>query len=426
MKKRIICLLTIAVLLLCACPLSVNAVGDGIDFSRDKVDLYLNQTFQLTLKDNAGEVEFQSSDPYIVSVTEKGLVTAKALGSSIITAADNNGHVASCTVNVMNGTSPTGVKLESQVLNLTEGESRPLNARVEPDNAENTRLYYSSSNTYVAKVDKNGNIRALKAGVAVITAESASAAVSSGCIVHVEPKSGSSRFSVAVNGTMYSIKGEKKANMLVELNSANETFEATTDTEGKFFFDNINQGVYTVSVYKNAQADTPEAAGQLTVGSHDMSVTCILNHKELVMLTQTDAAKGDSVREIKLEKTTVALDVNESYDAVFKVTPSGAAAPAMKGVSKNGKIAMVDSDGRITGIAEGSTTVTFTSADGRFVLTCKVIVTSSGRNTYSWIIITAISIVLLLVLVMFIISYRKFIRNKELSEGIVRTRKKGS
>ncbi len=420
MKKRIICCLTVAVMLvcICACSLTAYAVGDVIDFTRDSLDLYLNQVYQLQLKSEAEGITYSSTDPNVVSVDNTGLVTSVSLGSSIIMATDKAGNQAACTVNVLSGTSPTEVRLETRSLTLTEGSSHALTATVLPSTVEDPRVHYYSSDESVARVDKNGNIKALKAGTAVITVESASAAVSSGCIVKVSSKSSDGHFSFSINGTLYTVSGEKKANMLVVLNKSGESFESKTDTEGRFSFDNIGQGNYSISVFKDAHSETPVASAQLSMGAHDMSLTCLLHDKELVLLYQNETTGSGSIRDITLEKANLSLEVGQSYDMIFRITPSSAALPTIKAASDNDRVAMVDSDNRITALAEGSAMITFTTSDGKFTKQCKVVVVSSTRNTYSWMIIAAESAILLLIVAVFFVSYRRFNRNKERAEGV--------
>ena len=55
------------------------------------------------------------------------------------------------------------------LINLSIGESQNINAEVLPNDASNKSLSYSSTNTYVASVSPDGQIRALREGTATIT-----------------------------------------------------------------------------------------------------------------------------------------------------------------------------------------------------------------------------------------------------------------
>lgn len=419
MKKRVVSAITVAAILLCVFSLSVFAVPDTITFTRDSLDLFIGQSYQLQLKENADNITYSSSDPQIAAVTSTGQVTALSLGSSVITASAGNGVETHCSVNVISGTSPTSITMSTQSVSLTEGESFSLKATVQPEDIEDTRVKYFSSDDTVARVDQNGYIKALKPGVAVITAESASAAVSGKCIVKVASKAGRTSFSVSITGTLYSIAGEKKVNMLVELSNSKESFETTTDSNGHYYFDDIIQGNYTLSVYTtNNNKKKLTATGQLSVGSYNLTVTTIINGTDLVLLYQDQNTSTEKARDVKLEKSSLRLEEGQAYDMSFTVTPSGAALPVMTGKSANEGVATVDVDGRITAVSAGNTKIVFTSSDGKITRNCQVTVVKGSSNTYSWLIILLETVILLTIVIMFTISYKKFSRRKERAEGV--------
>ena len=418
MKKRIIPFFAVITLLFCMFSSSAAAVGDVIDFTRDSIDLYLNQSYQLTMKNNAPVISYTSSDPDIVSVSHTGMIKAETAGSSILTATDKEGNKATCTVHVWAGTAPEKVVLEIQSLSMTEGAYYTLKAKVLPEDVDDGRVYFSSSDETVAKVDSKGTIKALKVGTAVITAESSSAAVSTKCMVKVVSKSGR-KYSVSLNGTLYSAAGEKKANMRVEIANANESFETTTDVDGKFYFDDIVRGSYILRVFKSEKTTTPTAMGQLSVGSHDMNMSCIISDKDLIVLYQNEEEGTEKLQDIILEKNTLNLQIGESYDMSFRVRPAHAILPAMKNISSNEKVAKVDIDGRITAVAEGTAVITFSTSDKSITKSCKVTVSAVNSNTYSWIIITVEFSLLLLIVIVFFIAYSKFKYKREREEGVV-------
>ena len=63
----------------------------------------------------------------------------------------------------------TGVSLDQNALTLTEGDTVQLTATVEPANATNKGVTWSSNNEAVATVDANGKVTAVSAGTATIT-----------------------------------------------------------------------------------------------------------------------------------------------------------------------------------------------------------------------------------------------------------------
>lgn len=70
----------------------------------------------------------------------------------------------------VNSVPVTGVTLDTDKLELFTGESKTLTATVEPANATNQDVTWSSSDDTIATVDNNGKVTAVKAGEATITA----------------------------------------------------------------------------------------------------------------------------------------------------------------------------------------------------------------------------------------------------------------
>ena len=150
-----------------------------------------------------------------------------------------------------------------------------------------------------------------------------------------------------------------------------------------------------------------------------MSISCIINNKDIVVLSQDDTASAEKVRDVALAKTTLSLEQGSAYDMTFKVTPQGAALPVMVGKSSDTDVATVDVDGRITAVAEGTAKITFSTNDGRITKVCRVTVVRENSSTYSWLIILIEALILGTIIVVFTIFYRRFLHRKELAEGVL-------
>ena len=79
----------------------------------------------------------------------------------------------------------TGVSLNKTSITLTEGEEETLIATVNPDNASNKNVSWSSSNTYAATVDATGKVSAVFFGTAIITATTEDGNYTDECLVEV-------------------------------------------------------------------------------------------------------------------------------------------------------------------------------------------------------------------------------------------------
>ena len=143
--------------------------------------------------DDDKTVTWSSSNSAVVSVSN-GELKALKVGSAVITA-KAGGKSASCTVTVKEEEEPvvpdpvpvTSVTLNKTSLSLTEGESATLVATVLPDNADDKKVTWTSSDPSVATV-LDGLVTALKAGTTVITAKAGDKTAT--CAVTVKAKEG--------------------------------------------------------------------------------------------------------------------------------------------------------------------------------------------------------------------------------------------
>jgi uncharacterized protein YjdB len=134
-------------------------------------------------------VTWSSSDKTVASVSA-GQVTALKAGKATITVkTDDGGKTATCEVTVNAKVYPvTGVTLDKTSATLTEGDDLTLTATVNPSNATNKTVTWSSSDKTVASVSA-GKVTALKAGKATITVKTDDGGKTASCEVIVRIKS---------------------------------------------------------------------------------------------------------------------------------------------------------------------------------------------------------------------------------------------
>lgn len=145
----------------------------------DKTTLTLKVGEKATLKPTVAPEEatnktvtWKTSDAKIAEVSALGEVTAKAAGTATITATTQDGEkTATCTVTVTGAeVKVTSVALNQTSLGLKVGGTAQLTATVQPDNATNRAVNWSSSNTRIVTVDGSGNLKAVAVGTATVTA----------------------------------------------------------------------------------------------------------------------------------------------------------------------------------------------------------------------------------------------------------------
>jgi len=112
-----------------------------------------------------------SSNPTVAKVSSSGIVTALKEGSSTITAKSSNGKTSQAVVKVKKLDVPVNsIKLNKSSLDLLIGEEFTLIATIEPSNATNKSITWTSSNSNVASVS-GGKVIAKGEGSCTITAK---------------------------------------------------------------------------------------------------------------------------------------------------------------------------------------------------------------------------------------------------------------
>ncbi|HBL85004.1 MAG: hypothetical protein A2Y17_07225 [Clostridiales bacterium GWF2_38_85] len=116
------------------------------------------------------QITYESSSTVVAIVDNNGLITAKAVGSTIITVSAGN-IKAEITVTVkQNVVAVTSVTLNKGNSTIYIGDTLTLIATVLPSNATDKNIGFSSNNKAVSTVSVSGVVTAVAKGSAVITA----------------------------------------------------------------------------------------------------------------------------------------------------------------------------------------------------------------------------------------------------------------
>lgn len=149
----------------------------GIKVSPDTLALTRkDETAQLTAEvipsyaDNM-RVTWKSSDENVVTVDEKGKVTAVGNGTATITVTSVSGnYTATVAVTVKIPVEIARITIEAEKETLTKiGDSTELKVKIEPENADAQKLIWKSGDEMIAVVDENGKVTAIGNGTVIIT-----------------------------------------------------------------------------------------------------------------------------------------------------------------------------------------------------------------------------------------------------------------
>ena len=167
-----------------------------VKLDKSEITLVLiNDTEQLTaivLPENATnkKVAWTSSDETVAAVDSSGVVTAKGEGLCEVTVTtDDFGYTATCKITVLKQPpvviDVTGVTLKESEVMLNIGETKKLEVIVEPENATNKNVTWSTLDYKIAIVDKNGVVTGKAQGETLVCATTVNGSKTECCKITV-------------------------------------------------------------------------------------------------------------------------------------------------------------------------------------------------------------------------------------------------
>jgi len=140
----------------------------AVEFTQSQITIGTKQTatlpFVLTPSNTTDKIKFTSSNPDIVSVSNKGIIKGLKIGQSTITASINDLQ-ANIIVNVLADVETIDVE---SVVTLTANQTHQLNPTIFPSDSLNKTLTYKSSNNEIVTVSDSGLLTAIQGGTATI------------------------------------------------------------------------------------------------------------------------------------------------------------------------------------------------------------------------------------------------------------------
>lgn len=338
------------------CAVTVSeAVIPVTEISLDKERLELTEgdteTLTATVKpDNATDkkVTWSSSDEKIATVVD-GKVTAVKEGTVTITAKAGD-KTATCAVVVNKKVIPvTKVTLNRTSLSLAPGETAELKATVEPDDATDKTVTWTSSDEAIATV-VDGVVTAVTEGDVVITATAGDESAT--CDVTVSEPYIPVEELILDKTSLEMIKGD------TEIITA--TVKPDDATEKKVEWSSADEKIATVD--ENGKV-TATGAGEtvITAKAGDLEATCSVTVKI-------------PVESITLDKTSLTLKVGATAVLTATVKPDDATDKTVTWSSSDNSVATVDKTGKVTGVKEGKAIITAKAGDKS--ATCEVTVSN--------------------------------------------------
>lgn len=332
--------------------------------------------------------------------------------------------------------SVSGVSLDMNQVEITARSTQKVVATISPSNATNKRIDWTSSDEIIATVNSKGIITGVSEGDVVITATTVDGGFTATVSVHVNPyyegemvtdsftyanfpATGKNSYKDFTNitettGTMYSGSTAAPTNTYeteyeksIQLNGDSNHYIYSTNSIGnmrKIEIDfSLDTGVgHDFLLYgSNTPITSPGNADLIQTitysGEKDDEgnyitkyVADIVGDYPYVLISSKAAIYMNSLKitwekpiepdQVTLDKSTLSLDVGDTYQLVATVTPSWAGNKDVTWTSSNSNVASV-SDGLVTAKSSGSATITATTVIGNHEASCVVNVSKSESGS---------------------------------------------
>ena len=269
-----------------------------------------------------------------------------------------NGTIYEKTDNVQISVSVTGVSLDKTEIVLVEGSSEKLTATVEPTNATNKNVTWSSDHEAIATVDQNGTVTARRGGQATITVTTVDGSKTATCTVRVRIQIGEPVQSVGLNKTELALEVGKTGTLEAIVEPSDATNKNVTWSSSNSEVATVDNGVVTA----------------VSAGTAIITVTTEDGAKTATCKVTVNAPQTVPVTGVTLDKTSLDLKTGDNTTLTATVNPESATNKDVTWISDKPEIAAVEG-GTVTAKAAGTAIIAVTTVDGGKIATCKVTVT---------------------------------------------------
>lgn len=335
----------------------------GISLNKSTLNILINSTDTLIATLNPTnatnkEIIWTSSDNSIATVDSNGKITAKKLGTTIITAT-SNGYSSTCTIKVVDVVALKGITISKTNLTIKEKASSKLTINYSPSNATNKKITWKSSNTNVVKVDANGNVSGINPGSATITVVSNDGGHVATCKITVEALS-KKVSSVSLDKTELILIAGSEDTLTATINpSYAENKNITWETSDK-----------SIATVKDGKVKAIKA------GTAEIKVITEDGQKEAICKV---IVKSPPIESISFKEETKTVFVGTSEKLITVSNPINATIENPIWTSSNPNIAEVK-DGIINALSVGETTITISNEDNTITASINIIVVEEPKE----------------------------------------------
>ena len=326
------------------CTITVKKIATGVKLDVAKLDLKVGEYYylnaELTPKDSTDtKLAWESSDIKVATVDANGKVIAKDSGQSIIMVRTEAGGVAYCKVTV---TQP----VKGLIMNFTEktiytDEVFKLKVSITPSTATESRVVWRSSNTDVATVTEDGEVKGIAGGTALITCTTVEGGYNATCVLTVLELV----TTIKLNYEEYRLGVDKS--VVLEAVVSNQTA-----SNKKVTWKSSDPKIASVN-----------SKGKVTGVSYGNAVITAIAQDGSEVEASCEIEVVRPVKRVSLDKSYLNVLVGETKELTATLEPKNASYGELIWTSSNDSIALVDDNGMVTAIAPGTVSITAQAQD---------------------------------------------------------------
>lgn len=327
------------------CNFIITQQVEGISMDYKNVTLNVGDEYRLSYiitPNNATNknVIFSSSNEAVLKVDATGLITAISSGSAtVIVQTEDGGYIDMTNVTVLQPV--MSIELSHTEMTVKKGTVFWLNATVLPESSDNKKITWNSSDKSLATVTQDGMVTTLKVGTVTISCVSEDTGVVAYCVVDItEPVTGltlNSYYEEIMTGTKFVI-----VPTVLPIDAPDKSVTYVSSDPNVATVD--ENGVVT-----GVTGGTCEII--VTTVESELKATCTIYVREYVS-------------SIKISGSKEIINVKDELQLTADVQKETATNQNIVWSSSNTKVAVVNQNGKVVGVAPGTVVITALAADG--------------------------------------------------------------
>lgn len=333
---------------------SVNIAGNTSVYVGENINL----DAEISPSDASNKtITWTTSDKAKATVDSTGKVTGVSAGTVTITATASNGVKDTHKITIKEKSIPVEKISITGATNVMVGENTKLVASITPSNATIKTITWATSDKTKATIDSTGKVTAISAGKVTITA-TANNGVKATHNITIKEESNEKDVEEV------SIKGENKVsiNNSIQL-IANVLPDDATD----------KQIIWSSSDEKIAIVDETGKVTGKSIGEVEIIATASNGIKAVHKIEIIEDTNDIEIKSLTI-KGENCVKIEEEIELQVETEPSDIKNVVINWKSSDEKIAIVEENGKVKGISEGTVIITATTSNG--------IVSTHGINVY--------------------------------------------